>query len=140
MFLSIYVIKEVFSTLLDHFFTAQNHFLQTSHGLIYCLHPSLFFGNRIYLPRWPHIHTHIRPILSFPLQKVDVHGDDPKKVDGISVTLRDINLFTTGLFGCEASAEESFHTALVRKQMTVLGKTFMRSHLCTIILQLRLGG
>ena len=57
------------------------------------------------------------------LQKVDVHGDDPKKVDGISVTLRDINLFTTGLFGCEASAEESFHTALVRKQMTVLGKS-----------------
>ena len=56
------------------------------------------------------------------LQKVEVHGDDPKKVIGISVTLRDINLFTTGLFGCEASAEESFHTALVRKQMTVLGK------------------
>ena len=53
---------------------------------------------------------------------MEVHGDDPKKVIGISVTLRDINLFTTGLFGCEASAEESFHTALVRKQMTVLGK------------------
>jgi len=67
------------------------------------------------------------PLRSFPLKgihigKVDVHGDDPKKVDGISVTLRDINLFTTGLFGCEASAEESFHTALVRKQMTVLVK------------------
>ena len=53
---------------------------------------------------------------------MDVHGDDPKKVDGLTVMLRDINLFTTGLFGCEASAEESFHTALVRKQMTVLGK------------------
>lgn len=52
---------------------------------------------------------------------MDVNGDEPKQVSGISVTLRDINLFTTGLFGCEASAEESFHTALVRKQMTVLG-------------------
>ena len=58
----------------------------------------------------------------FFLQKVDVNGDEPKRVDGITVTLRDVNLFTTGLFGCEASAEESFHTALVRRQMTVLGE------------------
>ena len=51
-----------------------------------------------------------------------MHGKDPKKVVGLTVTLQEVNLFTTGLFGCEASAEESFHTALVRKQMTVLGK------------------
>lgn len=56
------------------------------------------------------------------LQNVEVHGKDPKKVVGLTVTLQEVNLFTTGLFGCEASAEESFHTALVRKQMTVLGK------------------
>ena len=50
-----------------------------------------------------------------------MHGKDPKQVIGLTVTLDEVNLFTTGLFGCEASAEESFHTALVRKQMTVLG-------------------
>ena len=55
---------------------------------------------------------------------MEVHGKDPKKVVGLTVTLQEVNLFTTGLFGCEASAEESFHTALVRKQMTVLGKTY----------------
>ncbi len=44
---------------------------------------------------------------------------------GIEVILKDVNLFTTGLFGCEASAEESFHTALVRKHLTVLGKHSM---------------
>ena len=53
-----------------------------------------------------------------------MHGKDPKKVVGLTVTLQEVNLFTTGLFGCEASAEESFHTALVRKQMTVLGKNY----------------
>ena len=53
---------------------------------------------------------------------MEVHGKDPKKVVGLTVTLQEVNLFTTGLFGCEASAEESFHTALVRKQMTVLGE------------------
>ena len=58
----------------------------------------------------------------FHLQDIDVHGKDPKQVIGLTVTLEEVNLFTTGLFGCEASAEESFHTALVRKQMTVLGK------------------
>jgi len=67
------------------------------------------------------------PLRSFPLkgihlQNVEVHGKDPKKVVGLTVTLQEVNLFTTGLFGCEASAEESFHTALVRKQMTVLVK------------------
>jgi hypothetical protein len=51
-----------------------------------------------------------------------VDGKDPKQVVSIQVTLQDVNLFTTGLFGCEASAEESFHTAVVRRQMTVLGK------------------
>ena len=59
------------------------------------------------------------------LQNVEVHGKDPKKVVGLTVTLQEVNLFTTGLFGCEASAEESFHTALVRKQMTVLGKKYL---------------
>ena len=45
-----------------------------------------------------------------------------KVVYGISLTLRDVNLFTTGLYGCEASSEGSFHTDLVRKFMTVVGK------------------
>ena len=67
------------------------------------------------------------------MQKIDVSGDDPKKVDGIFVTLKDVNLFTTGLFGCEASAEESFHTALVRKQMTVLGKSTLTLTLLLIL-------
>ena len=53
-----------------------------------------------------------------------MHGKDPKQVIGLTVTLEEVNLFTTGLFGCEASAEESFHTALVRKQMTVLGNIY----------------
>ena len=53
-----------------------------------------------------------------------MHGKDPKQVIGLTVTLEEVNLFTTGLFGCEASAEESFHTALVRKQMTVLGNVY----------------
>ena len=60
----------------------------------------------------------------FHLQDIDVHGKDPKQVIGLTVTLEEVNLFTTGLFGCEASAEESFHTALVRKQMTVLGNVY----------------
>ena len=63
------------------------------------------------------------------MQNVDVHGEDPKQVIGLTVTLKDVNLFTTGLFGCEASAEESFHTALIRKQMTVLGM-FLLFHSC----------
>ena len=73
------------------------------------------------------------------LQNVEVHGKDPKKVVGLTVTLQEVNLFTTGLFGCEASAEESFHTALVRKQMTVLGKTYLLfclalvSHLAVVL-------
>ena len=46
-----------------------------------------------------------------------------KVVYGISLILRDVNLFTTGLYGCEASAEASFHTDLVRKFMTVDGKS-----------------
>ena len=66
------------------------------------------------------MHQSTPPLLI--LQNVQVHGKDPKKVVGLTVTLQEVNLFTTGLFGCEASAEESFHTALVRKQMTVLGK------------------
>ena len=55
-----------------------------------------------------------------------MHGKDPKQVIGLTVTLKDVNLFTTGLFGCEASSEESFHTALVRKRMTVLGEKKMK--------------
>ena len=45
-----------------------------------------------------------------------------KSVTGISLNLREVNLFTTGLYGCEASAEGSFHTDLVRKFMTVVGE------------------
>ena len=45
-----------------------------------------------------------------------------KSVSGISLILKDVNLFTTGLYGCEASAEGSFHTDLVRKFMTVVGE------------------
>ena len=45
-----------------------------------------------------------------------------RDVTGLSLTLTDVNLFTTGLYGCEASADGSFHTELVRKYMTVLGK------------------
>jgi len=41
---------------------------------------------------------------------------------GVSLTLADVNLFTTGLYGCEASADESFHTEIARKQLTVIGK------------------
>ena len=45
-------------------------------------------------------------------------------VTGLTVTLSEVNLFTTGLYGCEASADPSFHTELVRKYMAVLGKHF----------------
>ena len=48
-------------------------------------------------------------------------------VVGLTVTLFDVNLFTTGLYGCEASADPSFHTELVRKHMTILGKTQLLS-------------
>ena len=73
-----------------------------------------------------------------------MHGKDPKQVIGLTVTLKDVNLFTTGLFGCEASSEESFHTALVRKRMTVLGtkmKLFnfiiLKLFFCTISVDLK---
>lgn len=45
-----------------------------------------------------------------------------KAVTGLSLIFKDVNLFTTGLYGCEASSEGSFHTDLVRKFMTVIGK------------------
>ena len=45
-----------------------------------------------------------------------------KAASGLSLIFKDVNLFTTGLYGCEASAEGSFHTDLVRKFMTVVGK------------------
>ena len=45
--------------------------------------------------------------------------------------LRDVTLFTSGLYGCEASAQPSFHTELVRKRMTVLGK-FLNIFNCII--------
>ena len=73
-----------------------------------------------------------------------MHGKDPKQVIGLTVTLKDVNLFTTGLFGCEASSEESFHTALVRKRMTVLGKKMklfnfiiLKLFFCTISVDLK---
>ena len=41
---------------------------------------------------------------------------------GLHVIFRDVTLFTTGLYGCEASADPSFHTQLTRKHLTVLGE------------------
>ena len=57
----------------------------------------------------------------FILQNITLEGTG-KFVTGISVILKDVTLFTSGLYGCEASAHPSFHTELVRKRMTVLGK------------------
>ena len=54
-------------------------------------------------------------------QNVSLNGTGSTVV-GLRVTLFDVNLFTTGLYGCEASADPSFHTELVRRHMTVLGK------------------
>ena len=48
-------------------------------------------------------------------------GSGPE-VTGVTLTLANINLHTTGLYGCEASAEPSFHTELVRKHLTVMGE------------------
>ena len=56
----------------------------------------------------------------FKLQGVSLNGTGSTVV-GVTVTLSDVNLFTTGLYGCEASADPSFHTELVRKHMTILG-------------------
>ena len=53
-------------------------------------------------------------------QNVSLNGTGSTVV-GLTVTLQDVNLFTTGLYGCEASADPSFHTELVRKHMTILG-------------------
>ena len=41
---------------------------------------------------------------------------------GMRVIFQDVTLFTTGLYGCEASANPSFHTQLTRKHLTVLGE------------------
>ena len=57
-------------------------------------------------------------------QNVSLNGTGSTVV-GLTVTLFDVNLFTTGLYGCEASADPSFHTELVRKHMTILGKTLL---------------
>ena len=54
-------------------------------------------------------------------QNVSLNGTGSTVV-GLRVTLFDVNLFTTGLYGCEASADPSFHTELVRRHMTILGK------------------
>lgn len=43
-------------------------------------------------------------------------------VTGLTVVLGDVDLFTSGIFGCEASADPSFHTDIDRKRMTVLGE------------------
>ena len=60
-------------------------------------------------------------ICLYLLQNITLEGTG-KFVTGISVILKDVTLFTSGLYGCEASAHPSFHTELVRKRMTVLGK------------------
>jgi hypothetical protein len=59
--------------------------------------------------------------MAFLFQNVTLDGAG-KAVSGLSLIFKDVNLFTTGLYGCEASAEGSFHTDLVRKFMTVVGK------------------
>lgn len=71
------------------------------------------------------------PLRQFPrkglnIENVLVHGEEPKQTRGLTVMLDDVNLFTTGKYGCEASAEESFHTDLVWKKMTVLVKPVER--------------
>ena len=43
-------------------------------------------------------------------------------VSGLGLTLAAADLFTTGLYGCEASADGSYHTAIVRRHMTVIGE------------------
>lgn len=55
------------------------------------------------------------------IQNITLEGTG-KLVTGISVILGDVTLFTSGLYSCEASANPSFHTELVRKRMTVLVK------------------
>ena len=64
----------------------------------------------------------------FAFQNITLEGTG-KFVTGISVILRDVTLFTSGLYGCEASANPSFHTELVRKRMTVLGKLLYMVHM-----------
>ena len=60
------------------------------------------------------------PFYSF-FQDIELNGTG-NTVTGLRVTFSEVNLFTTGLYGCEASADPSFHTELVRKYLTVLGK------------------
>ena len=57
---------------------------------------------------------------SFFFQNITLEGLG-KTVTGLHVVFSDVTLFTTGLYGCEASADPSFHTQLVRKHLTVLG-------------------
>ncbi len=63
--------------------------------------------------------------LFLTIQDVSLNGTG-STVDGLTVTLSDVNLFTTGLYGCEASADPSFHTELVRRHLTILG-TYCKS-------------
>jgi len=65
------------------------------------------------------------PLKGVNIKNVSLNGTGSTVV-GLRVTLFDVNLFTTGLYGCEASADPSFHTELVRRHMTVLVKPTSR--------------
>ncbi|XP_071747493.1 uncharacterized protein [Lepeophtheirus salmonis] len=64
------------------------------------------------------------PVKTFPRKGINIKDvsldGNGKHIVGVNITLSDVNLFTTGLYGCEASADSSFHTQLVRKYLTVL--------------------
>lgn len=84
-----------------------------------------------------------KPLKTFPLKGVTIESitlnGTGKTVTGLHVTLRDVNLFSTGLYGCEASAEESFHTQIVRKYMTVIVKPDARPSLSGLRPHYRVG-
>merc|ERR1712038_272517 len=53
------------------------------------------------------------------VQNISLDGTG-ETATGMRVIFQDVTLFTTGLYGCEASANPSFHTQLTRKHLTVL--------------------
>ena len=60
-------------------------------------------------------------LLLIYMQNITLAGSG-KTATGLHVIFKDVTLFTTGLYGCEASADPSFHTQLTRKHLTVLGE------------------
>jgi len=86
----------------------------------------LYKGRHEFLQLVPKREEKKEPLKTFPLKGVNIKNvslnGTGSTVVGLTVTLFDVNLFTTGLYGCEASADPSFHTELVRKHMTILVK------------------